>query len=832
MSSSDPPIPSTESQSHSSNPIQDINPPDVRSSVAEEARDLEYRPDSYTSIPQYYPRKNSNSGAVDGSDSSPSKADQPGNTVSGSGTITSSPSPKSKPSFSSPSSASSPTRKRTSSRAQHGFFSHHNNKHKDSIDASNSSLSPGQLESASATERTPLLDPSDPLVSPLNLSAVRSLRNTLWVLLGFSIVFTIFLFINTFISFYVPLLNTSFFRLLPTSILSGLVSITPKDSGFPELILVFLADISLLLSLFFFTFPTSTDRLLGIVAASALFLSLLLTSFIPGLRQRYNGASLPLAIGWYFLSATLGLIVSPTIVLWGKTHEEVRLTGRRETRRTVREWLAVSLSVIVSGIFVVLPSLLFFADSCLNVYDYARLHKEMGTGLFVPIYPNPLSTSTPSSSSSLWSESQYTQNNNDPVHLALEPIGKGEDSGYHKPWKPLLVENPYHVFVYCTPRQKSGGGVGGGNGNKGSGNGGNGGGGIARPPSSQPGPDGKPAPIVLVEADSYPAISAQAFVEGWLDELFNANKIAQICYWNRPGRGFSGEAPSPFSPGMAADALTVALSKALRETGDLDDGNNDDDDNDTNGSDKWNNNSTHAFGNNSFAIVAHGLGGIYARVFAARHLPNVHSITLVDAFPEELLSTRVGRIPHGFGVWMKAAWSVLGIDRQLSWIVHRRGPRSRELGLLAGSNTKELKASLQEQMSACVGLFGFDDYFNDNNHIDDFTTTNSIVVDTNKIPKINIHPKYTSTPHSQMRRDIEASNLVLEGSIIPLAVLSSASHVRSDKEWSNYQRKLTKVTSNNVAWEVLEGPHELWRSPAAKTKMQQILVNILEQRQS
>lgn len=557
----------------------------------------------------------------------------------------------------------------------------------------------------SVSERTPLLDPSDPAVSPLNVERVRFLLHFLWVCLFFSLFITLALFINTFVS--LPLLKF-------------------RDSGFQELAQFILSDIVLFLSIAFFRFPISADRILSITSCVSLSLTIILSFAVPATRHRLTLSS-ALILVWTLFCIVIGLLVTPSVVKGAKIHEEIRLTGRVETRKTIGQWIAIPFVFLLVLVLVVIPSIFIFLSTALDVYDYARLHQDLDIGTFIDIYPNTISHSGAGHGGSGYKH----------------PTDAERNSGFS-----------YSVYVYCTPYQE-------GNGHN------------DVPPPIRPGPGGRPAPIVLVEADS--STSAQLFYEGWLDEMYNKNQIAQVCYWNRPGRGFSDNAPSPFSAGMAADALTAALTHVLGTH------NNDPDDDDDMNPLKTKN----PFGNRTFAVIGHGVGGLYARTFASRHIQNMHSLTLVDAFPEELLVRRLGKPSHGFRDWWAGLWSVFGFERQISWIVRGRGPRVRMLGKMApNTRPNERRASLQEQISA-LGL---------------------------------------------LRNDIETANSILHGSDLPLAVLSSAQHVRADQEWSNYQRTLTKVTAKNVVWEVLEGPHDLWLTVKAKKKMQEILYNLLSQR--
>lgn len=649
-----------------------MSPAAEQSSAAEQERDLAKRPESDTTIPQYYKKSGNNKNDDRQSDDLESRIDHD----------------------------SYGTQSKSSSKYHSG--------HRPRPATTNASYIDDD-HVVVASESTPLLDPSDPAVSPLNLRSIKFLFGTLWVLLFTCLILTLILFINTFVT--LPLLNF-------------------RDSGFQELVLLVVADLSLFLSICFFRFPLDSNKVLGFVSAGSLFLALVLSLSFPNTRHRVTLASFFIMV-WTLFCVILGLIVTPAAVKKANIHEEIRLTGRVERRKTVGQLAAVPFVVLVVLILAVVPCVFMCMSVMLDMYDYIRLHQDLDTGSFVDIYP----------------KTGYSHGS-----------GHG-DSGYKIPTdKDRNLGFSYSVYVYCTPFQ--------------------GGKGLNDvPPSIRPSPDGSPAPIVLVEADS--GSSAQMLYKGWLDEMYNNQEIAQVCYWNRPGRGFSDNAPSPFSAGMAADAFTIALRSALNAYTDSYDNTNSEDNEYDILKDK------NPFGNRTFAVVGHGTGGLYSRVFAARHIQNMHSLTLVDAYPEELLVRRLGKPSRGFRDWWAGVWTVFGFERQLSWLVRGRGPSVRVFGKMAATTRpNELKANLQEQISA-LGL---------------------------------------------LRNDIETANSILHGSDIPLAVLSSAQMVKQDSEWAEYQKLLTKVTAKNVVYEVVEGPHDLWLTEKAKKKMQKVLYNLLCQR--
>lgn len=449
------------------------------------------------------------------------------------------------------------------------------------------------------------------------------------------------------------------------------------------------------------------ERILGHIVNVCLLAQFILMWSLHNMRTTYGSIGIFIT-GWALLCLSLSLIVSPLVVSWGKAHEEVRLTGRRETRRTIKEWFKVSLSFTLLLILVVIPGLLIFLGFLLDVYDTSQLMSSSGAasaGTFVSVPSSP--------------------------------------------------GNSYSVFIECTPMNRK-----------------------LIPPL----PDDQEAPIVLIEADD--RVSAQSLYEGWVEELFHIKKVSRVCFWNRPGRGFSDNAPSPFSLRANSEALTVALNSILdREKAPL----------------SFIEREAPPFQNQSLALIAHGIGGLYARHFAARHISSIHSIMLVDTLHEDILRRTIGPIKRGFGLWLEGMLSPLAIERQLSWIVHGYGPSDRYLSsaniasqqtsghLAFNTKSSEIKASLQEQIAAVSG---------------------------------------------SIQRDIKLSNDILQHSNIPVAVAVSAQSVRKDREWSFLQRKLAKITANVLAFDVYDGPHEIWTARKAKEQLQDVYTLLLREKKA
>lgn len=539
-----------------------------------------------------------------------------------------------------------------------------------------------------STEQTPLLNPDDPAVSPLNLLKVWNFRVFLWFFVGFGCFWATILFVNGFVT--IPFIFT-------------------KTSGFLELSLNIVAILSLLLSIFNFSVPSKAQLNIGYFLAGQLSFQLLLTLLIPSFRRYYNVIGITTMV-FTLISVVLSLVLAPIIVNRGKGHEEMRLTGRVETRWTLGEWLKASSTVTFVIFLVAIPFILIFLNFLLDVYDTARLFHGAGEGtkgIFVPI----------------------------------------QSTGYTAHTSNYLS---YSVYVQCTPENEH--------------------------------VSDKNQPVVVIESDD--RVSAQAFYKGWLEELYADNKVSRVCLWNRPGRGFSDVAPSPFNINDATNALTVALTAALLPENATNDNNLITD-------------SSIFFQNKTLALISHGLGSIYSRAFAARHFSQIQSLTMIDPIHEKLLSQYLGRPSRGFFIWLRGLLSPLSITRQLSWILHQKSPQERYLGITKSvsdfkqyelpfkTRSSELKASLQEQILALNG---------------------------------------------GMVSQLEHTSDVLGESNIPLAIITSLQSSKSRYHWNEYQRELTKITNNNVAWEILDGPHSVWISEKARFELQKLFLNVIKEK--
>jgi len=143
--------------------------------------------------------------------------------------------------------------------------------------------------------------------------------------------------------------------------------------------------------------------------------------------------------------------------------------------------------------------------------------------------------------------------------------------------------------------------------------------------------------------------------------------ISRYCYSDRPGIGWSENAPSPFSADIAADVLSEALARAGEE--------------------------------GPWVLASAGVGSIYSRVFSARHGGDVTGLLMIDPLHEDLLY-RLGSPNRGFLLWAWGIISPLGLDRTPAAIFKGRTREDRVYGRSAYQGGKFIKAKLQESLVA------------------------------------------------------------------------------------------------------------------------------------
>ena len=455
-------------------------------------------------------------------------------------------------------------------------------------------------------------------VSPYNLWSVRALRY-------FSVLFAIISFL--------------WWVLLLVSIFVSPPMMHSRGSGFFDFSYTTLTLGNLLVAILFFSTPSKAMQVGSLIVAGFLLIDMIIIVAVPRLRVEEGWVGIA-SVVWATLIALYN-VLTDRVVAWGKKEEEERLTGRRESRRTIREWFAVLIEFLIMVVMTVIVIL-----------------------------------------------------------LTATLILRSRDAGLEPPGKRFYVDgDKYQLHLACVGNVTYNA-------------------------------HGKRNPTVLLEAGENPV---EDTLDDWVFNAYQNGTIHRYCYYDRPGLAWSDNAPSPHSAGMTSDAFSEALARAGEQS-------------------PW-------------VLVSAGIGGIYSRIFASRHVRQVTGIMLIDALHEDLLHT-VGQPGRGFILWARGIISPLGYDRLFGAIFKGRKPEDRVYGRSAYQGGKYIKAKLQENLVA------------------ESLTKNEV---------------------SQARN--------IQSPKTPLVVVSSGINVRKDDEWERKQRDLTLITDKLISWDVVNAaPHEVWKT--------------------
>ncbi|CAN8099309.1 unnamed protein product [Discula destructiva] len=179
------------------------------------------------------------------------------------------------------------------------------------------------------------LSPDDPAVTPYNLFTVRFMRYLTIIFMFITFVWWILLLISIFIT--PPGLST-------------------RGSGFYGFSFASLALTTLIVQLLFFSAPSKSARIFGVVMSVFLLADMIIILAVPRIRgdEAWTGVA---SVAWALLMSVWAVVADRT-VKWGKAEEEERLTGRQERRRTLLEWVEVLLSTVFLAALAVASLLL------------------------------------------------------------------------------------------------------------------------------------------------------------------------------------------------------------------------------------------------------------------------------------------------------------------------------------------------------------------------------------------------------------------------------------------------------------------------------------------
>lgn len=124
-----------------------------------------------------------------------------------------------------------------------------------------------------------------------------------------------------------------------------------RGSGFFDFSYTTLAFGILLVSLLFFSTPSKPMEITSLIIAGLLLLDTVIILAVGRLRVEEGWVGIASVI-WATLIA-LYTVLTDRVVKWGKGEEEERLTGRKETRRSFKEWCAVLTESVIMIVIVV-----------------------------------------------------------------------------------------------------------------------------------------------------------------------------------------------------------------------------------------------------------------------------------------------------------------------------------------------------------------------------------------------------------------------------------------------------------------------------------------------
>jgi pimeloyl-ACP methyl ester carboxylesterase len=345
-----------------------------------------------------------------------------------------------------------------------------------------------------------------------------------------------------------------------------------RGSGFFDFSYTSLSLANLIIVLLFFATPSKAAQITVLVTSVLLLFDMIMILAVPRLRVEEGWVGIA-SVVWALLIG-IWVVITDRVVAYGKEEEEERLTGRAETRRTLREWVAILVSEIVL----------------------------IAVGVAV-------------------------------LFLSATLILRSRDSSLAPQGERYYVDgDKYQIHLYCKGNETDA--------------------------------SHNKVPTVLFEAGEHPfGLSLQAFA----DNAIANGTISRYCYADRPGYGWSDNAPSPFSAGMAADVLSETLARAGEE--------------------------------GPWVLASAGVGSVYSRIFSARHGKDVKGLLFIDPLHEDLLY-RLASPHRGFLLWLRGILSPLGLDRISGAIFRGRTREDRVYGWSAYQGGKFIKAQLQESLVA------------------------------------------------------------------------------------------------------------------------------------
>lgn len=139
-----------------------------------------------------------------------------------------------------------------------------------------------------------------------------------------------------------------------------------RGSGFFDVSFTTLTIGNIIVALLFFATPSKAMGILSLSISVLLLIDMIIILAVTHLRSEEGWVGIASVI-WAALIGFYNVIANRT-VQWGKGAEEERLTGRQETRRSAKEWIAVLIATVIMVIYTLIVILLT-ATLCLRAKD-------------------------------------------------------------------------------------------------------------------------------------------------------------------------------------------------------------------------------------------------------------------------------------------------------------------------------------------------------------------------------------------------------------------------------------------------------------------------------
>lgn len=191
-------------------------------------------------------------------------------------------------------------------------------------------INPEDEEAAPLLGQQPM-DPGDPRVLPLNLHNVKLLKQINRTLIIVNSIITLLTFLSDFIN--IP----GFFN---------------PGRSFYELVIILLTVLTNAVCLWRFDVPLTYERKVGYVQAVLLLIDLVVILTVTGLRDSMALLGTFLTL-WLMLNVSFDAVCN-YYVEQGRNYQEIRLTGRIETRRLIGELLVIFVKLVAKLVLLVL----------------------------------------------------------------------------------------------------------------------------------------------------------------------------------------------------------------------------------------------------------------------------------------------------------------------------------------------------------------------------------------------------------------------------------------------------------------------------------------------